>query len=41
LIDLGLIHKERDGIKKRIYPNLDAEYFKDNIEKQDESVKER
>jgi predicted transcriptional regulator len=30
LIDLGLIYKKSDGRKKKIYPNLEAEYFKDN-----------
>ncbi|TFF99228.1 MAG: winged helix-turn-helix transcriptional regulator [Promethearchaeota archaeon] len=41
LIDLGLINRERDGIKKRIYPNLAAEYFKDNIEKDESSGKDK
>ncbi len=27
LVDLGLVYKKKDGRKKKIYPNLDSEYF--------------
>lgn len=31
LLELGLVYRQKDGSKKRIYPNLEMEYFKDNI----------
>jgi predicted transcriptional regulator len=30
LKDLDLVYSEKDGRKKKLYPNLDAEYFKNN-----------
>jgi predicted transcriptional regulator len=30
LLELGLVYRKRDGSKKRIFPNLEEEYFKDN-----------
>ncbi|MGQ4875783.1 MAG: winged helix-turn-helix transcriptional regulator, partial [Promethearchaeia archaeon] len=31
LIELGLLKTIKDGRKKRYYPNLDSEYFKEKI----------
>lgn len=31
LIDLGLVVLKRDGRKKRLYPNLDSDYFKNSL----------
>ena len=31
LIDLGLIHIKKEGRKKKLYPNLDSDYFKNNL----------
>ncbi|MBD3196611.1 MAG: winged helix-turn-helix transcriptional regulator [Candidatus Lokiarchaeota archaeon] len=37
LIDLGLVYKIKDGSKKKIFPNLDADYFGDSEDKKEEN----
>jgi len=34
LIDLGLVYKKKDGSKKKIYPNLKADYYEDKTIKE-------